>query len=142
MAVKTIEVHVVSAEEEIFSGLALMVTASGSEGDLGIEPEHAPLLTLLKPGEVRIRKLDKSEESIYVQGGFLEVQPNVVTVLSDTAIRAVDLDEARVLEAKERAERLLKDRDAQLEYAKVLEDLTRALAQLRILERLKHSNFK
>lgn len=141
MAEKTIEVHVVSAEEQIFSGQALMVVASGCEGDLGIEPEHAPLLTMLKPGEVRIRRLDKTEESIYVQGGFLEVQPNMVTILSDTAIRASDLDEARVLEAKDRAERLLKDRDSQLEYAKVLEDLTRALAQLRILERFKQSSY-
>lgn len=135
MAITSMQVSVVSAEEEIFSGTAVMLQASGTEGELGIAPGHAPLLTMLKPGEILIRLNAQSEESIYVQGGFMEVQPDSVTVLSDTAVRAKDIDEAKALEAKEHAERLLKERGAEFEYAQVMEDLARALAQLRIIEK-------
>jgi F-type H+-transporting ATPase subunit epsilon len=133
----TFHVHVVSAEEHIFSGEAIFMLVPGVEGEMGITPNHVQLLSLLKPGELMIRHSDLKEDYIYVQGGILEVQPNVVTVLSDTAMRAKDIDETRALEAKERAERMLKDRESQVEYALVLEELARAVAQLRILEKIK-----
>ena len=101
----TIHIDIVSAEAEIFSGPAEMVFAPATMGDVGILPRHTPLLTTLKPGEVRVRHPGGKEETFYVSGGMLEIQPHVVTVLSDTAVRAEDVDEAAVLEAKERAER-------------------------------------
>jgi F-type H+-transporting ATPase subunit epsilon len=133
----TFQVHVVSAEEQVFSGEAIYMLVPGVEGEMGITPNHVQLLSQLKAGELMIRHPDLKEDYIYVQGGILEVQPNVVTILSDTAMRAKDIDETRALEAKERAERMLKDRESQVEYALVLEELARAVAQLRIIEKIK-----
>jgi F-type H+-transporting ATPase subunit epsilon len=132
----TIHVDVVSAEGEIFSGSAEMVFAPGSEGELGITPRHAPLLTLLKPGEVRV-KTAEGEHSIYVGGGALEIQPNKVTILADTALRAKDLDEAAALAAKQRAEEALASNVDKIEQAQVRAELARAAAQLRLIERLR-----
>jgi F-type H+-transporting ATPase subunit epsilon len=132
----TIHVDVVSAEGEIFSGAAEMVFAPGSEGELGITPRHAPLLTLLKPGEVRV-KTAEGEHSIYVGGGALEVQPNKVTILADTALRAKDLDEAAALSAKQRAEEALAGNVDKIDQAQALAELARAAAQLRLIERLR-----
>jgi F-type H+-transporting ATPase subunit epsilon len=132
----TIHVDVVSAEGEIFSGSAEMVFAPGSEGELGITPRHAPLLTLLKPGEVRV-KTAEGEHSIYVGGGALEVQPNKVTILADTALRAKDLDESAALAAKQRAEEALASNVDKIDQAHALAELARAAAQLRLIERLR-----
>jgi F-type H+-transporting ATPase subunit epsilon len=137
MAAHTIKVEIVSAEGEIFSGEATMVFAPGSQGDLGITPRHAPLLTLLKAGEVRVQTPDGSEQVFYVGGGALEIQPTVVTVLADTALRAKDLDEAAALAAKQRAEEALKDRAGAIDHAEALAELARVAAQLKILERLR-----
>ncbi len=133
----TIHVDIVSAESEIFSGTAEMVFAPGVMGELGILPRHAPLLTQLKPGEVRVKNGD-SEEAFYVSGGMLEVQPHVVTVLSDTAVRAKDIDEAAALEAKQRAEDALKDKTSEFEYAKAQSELAEAVAQLQAIKKLKN----
>ncbi|RME34666.1 MAG: F0F1 ATP synthase subunit epsilon [Gammaproteobacteria bacterium] len=133
----TIHVDIVSAETEIFSGPAEMVFAPAVEGEVGIAPRHAPLLTRLKPGEVRIQTPEGEELSFYVSGGMLEVQPHVVTVLSDLAERAEDLDEAAALEAKRRAEEAMKDRSAEMDYAKAQAELAEAAAQLRAIERLR-----
>ena len=132
----TIHVDVVSAEGDIFSGPAEMVFAPGSEGELGITPRHAPLLTLLKAGEVRV-KTAEGEHSIYVGGGALEVQPNKVTILADTALRAKDLDEAAALAAKRRAEEALAGNIDKIDQARALAELTRAAAQLKMIERLR-----
>jgi len=132
----TIHVDIVSAESEIFSGTAEMVFAPGVMGELGILPRHAPLLTQLKPGEVRVKNGD-SEESFYISGGMLEVQPHVVTVLSDTALRAKDLDEAAALEAKQKAEDALQDKTSEFEYAKAQSELAEAVAQLQAIKKLK-----
>ena len=133
----TIEVDIVSAEGEIFSGPVKTVFAPGTQGDLGIYPRHAPLLTLLKPGEVRVVTPDDQEHSFFVGGGALEVQPNKVTVLADTALRARDIDEAAALAAKQRAEDALRDKSDQLTQAEALAELARAAAQLKVLERLR-----
>jgi F-type H+-transporting ATPase subunit epsilon len=132
----TIQVDVVSAEGELYSGPAEMVFAPGSEGELGITPRHAPLLTLLKPGEVRVKNGD-TEHSIFVGGGALEVQPKKVTVLADTAVRAKDLDEAAALEAKRRAEDAMSERHEKLDIAQAQAELVRAIAQLKMIERLR-----
>lgn len=133
----TIHVDIVSAEAEIFSGDASMVVVSGEEGELGIAPRHAPLLTRIKPGQVRVMLPEGGEEFYYVSGGMLEVQPHVVTVLADTAARAHDLDEAAALRAKEEAERALSDRSADMEMAEAQARLAEAVAQLAALERLR-----
>ncbi len=133
----TIHVDIVSAEEEIFSGPAQMVFAPAEMGEVGIAPRHAPLLTRLKPGEVRVQSPQGGEESFYVSGGMLEVQPHVVTVLADVALRARDLDEAQALEAKRRAEEELAQRTSEFEYAQARAQLAEAMAQLRALERLR-----
>lgn len=134
----TMHVDVVSAETEIFSGPATMLFAPGVMGDLGILPHHAPLLTRIKPGEVRIQTADSDEELvIYVSGGMLEIQPQSVTVLADTATRAHDIDEAAAIEAKERAEKLLKDQKGDVDYAAASAELAEAMAQLQALSRLK-----
>ncbi len=133
----TIHVDIVSAEAAIFSGQAEMVFAPAVMGEVGIAPRHSPLLTPLGPGEVRLRLPDGAEEAFYISGGMLEVQPFVVTVLSDTALRAHDLDEAKALEAKQQAEQRLADRGAEVDYAKELSNLAQAAAQLRTLERLR-----
>jgi F-type H+-transporting ATPase subunit epsilon len=137
MATHTIKVEIVSAEGEIFSGEASMVIAPGSQGDLGITPRHAPLLTLLRAGEVRVQTPDGEEQVFYVGGGALEIQPSVVTVLADTALRAKDIDEAAALAAKQRAEEALKDRAGAMDHAEALAELVRVAAQLKILERLR-----
>jgi F-type H+-transporting ATPase subunit epsilon len=133
----TIQVDIVSAEGEMFSGAAAMVFAPASQGELGIAPRHAPLLTLLKAGEVRVQTPDGQQQSFFVGGGALEVQPHKVTVLADTAIRAKDLDEAAALEAKQRAEEALKDKSSHIDQAQALAELARAAAQLKLIERLR-----
>jgi F-type H+-transporting ATPase subunit epsilon len=133
---KTIHVDIVSAEGEIFSGPAEMVFVPAKEGELGIAPRHAPLLTLLKAGEVRVKNAD-GEQSIFVGGGALEIQPGRVTVMADTAVRAKDLDEAAALAAKQRAEEVLAGKIDKLEQAEALAELARAAAQLKLLEKLR-----
>ncbi len=133
----TMHVDVVSAEEEIFSGPAEMLFAPGVMGDLGILPRHAPLLTRIKPGEVRIVTGEGEEQFYYVSGGMLEIQPEAVTVLADTALRAKDIDEAAAMEAKERAEKALAERSSEIDYATTEAELAEALAQLQAVQRLK-----
>ena len=133
----TIHVDIVSAEGEIFSGDASMVFVPGSQGELGIAPRHAPLLTTLKAGEVRVQTEGRDEQSFYVGGGALEVQPHLVTVLADTAARAHDLDEAAALEAKQRAEEAMRGRADKMDIAEAQAELARAVAQLRAIERLR-----
>jgi len=133
----TFHVDVVSAEEEIFSGIVEMLFAPGEMGDLGIMPRHSPLLTSLKPGELRLQMPDGEDQYIYVSGGMLEVQPHIVTVLSDTAVRAKDIDEAAALEAKEKAENALKDQQGEVDYALAESQLAEAVAQLHLLKKLK-----
>jgi F-type H+-transporting ATPase subunit epsilon len=133
----TMHVDIVSAEEEIFSGTAAMVFAPAEMGEVGIAPRHSQLLTRLKPGEVRVQTPDGKEEFFFVSGGLLEVQPHVVTVLADTAMRAADLSEAAALEAKQRAEEALADRKGDYDEAKALAELVEAAAQLRAIERLR-----
>ena len=133
----TIHCDIVSAESEIFSGDVSMVVVSGEEGELGIVPRHAPLLTRLRPGQVRVILPEGGEEFYYISGGMLEVQPHVVTVLSDTAQRAGDLDEAAAIKAKEEAERAIADRSAGMEIAQAQAQLAQAMAQLAALERLR-----
>lgn len=134
----TVHVDVVSAEELIFSGLAESVVIPGIMGELGIYPRHAPLLTRIKPGSVRIKRPDQAEEElIYVSGGMLEVQPSHVTILSDTAIRGKDLDEARALTAKQAAEEAMKNRTSDLDYALAEAELAEAVAQLRAIQQIR-----
>ena len=133
----TIRCDIVSAEEEIFRGDVQMVVATGEMGELGIAPRHAPLITRLKPGQVRVTLANGEEQSFYVSGGILEVQPQVVTVLTDTAIRAADLDEAKAKEAKAEAERILANRGEAMEIAEAQAKLAEAMAQLQALERLR-----
>jgi F-type H+-transporting ATPase subunit epsilon len=133
----TIHVDIVSAEGELFAGDAKAVFASASQGDLGIYPRHAPLLTLLKPGEVRVLTPDGQAQHFFVGGGALEVQPTKVTILADTALRAKDIDEAAALAAKQRAEEALKDKAGHITQAEALAELARAAAQLKLLERLR-----
>lgn len=135
----TVHVDIVSAEAEIFSGLAEMVFAPAVMGEVGVLPGHAPLVTTLKPGEVRVRLPGGEEQSFYVSSGMLEIQPHVVTVLSDTALRAADLDEAAALEAQERAERMLADRQADFDEAQARAELAQAAAQLQAIRRLRRS---
>jgi F-type H+-transporting ATPase subunit epsilon len=133
----TIKVDIVSAEGEIFSGDATMVFAPGSQGELGITPRHAPLLTLLKAGEVRVQTPDGAEQAFYVGGGALEIQPTQVTVLADTVLRAKDIDEAAALAARQRAEEALQDRAGVIDHAEALAELARVAAQLKIIDRLR-----
>ncbi len=133
----TIHVDIVSAEADIFSGLAEIIFAPAQKGEIGILPRHAPLLTPLKHGEVRVRKQGGEEESFYVSGGMLEIQPHVVTVLADTARRAKDLDEAAAMEAKQRAEKLLADKQVAIDYARAQAELAEAMAQLQAINRLR-----
>ena len=133
----TIQVDIVSAEGELFSGPAAAVFAAASQGDIGIYPRHAPLLTLLKPGEVRVQPPDGTEQHFFVGGGVLEVQPHKVTILADTALRARDIDEAAALAAKQRAEEALRDKVGHITQAEALAELARAAAQLKLIERLR-----
>lgn len=133
----TIHVDIVSAEAEIFSGTANMVFAPAEMGEVGIAPRHTPLLTRLKPGEVRVQMEGQEEQYFYVSGGMLEVQPHVVTVLADTALRAHDIDEAAALKVKERAEKAMADKASDFDYAKAQAELAEASAQLHAIERLR-----
>ena len=133
----TIHLDVVSAEKELFSGTISAVFAPAVMGDVGIYPRHTPLVTSLKPGELKIEIEGHEDQYLYVSGGILEVQPHVVTVLSDTAIRAEDLDEAQALEAKQRAEEALKDQKGDFDAAKAQAELVRAAEQLRMIERMR-----
>lgn len=133
----TMHVDIVSAEQEIFSGTVNMVFAPAEMGEVGIMPRHSPLLTRLKPGEVRVQHSDGQEDFFYVSGGLLEVQPHVVTVLADTAQRAADIDEAAALAAKERVEEALRDREAEMDYARAAAELAQAIAQLRAIGSLR-----
>jgi F-type H+-transporting ATPase subunit epsilon len=133
----TIQVDIVSAEGELYSGPAAAVFAPAKEGDLGIYPRHAPLLTLLKPGEVRVQTADGEDHHFFVGGGALEVQPTKVTVLADTALRAKDIDEAAALAAKQRAEDALRDRSGHITLAEAQAELARAIAQLKVIQRLR-----
>ena len=133
----SIHVDIVSAEGEIFSGAAKMVFLPAAEGEVGIAPRHAPLLTLLKAGEVRVQPVEGAEQSFYVGGGALEVQPTRVTVLADTALRAADLDEAAALSARQRAEEALAGKIDRIEQAEAMAELARAAAQLKLIQRLR-----
>jgi F-type H+-transporting ATPase subunit epsilon len=126
----TIHVDVVSAEESIFSGEARFVALPGEAGELGIYPRHTPLITRIKPGSVRIEKADGTEEFVFVAGGVLEVQPNTVTVLSDTAIRGKDLDEQKAMEAKRQAEEALKNANSEVDVARIQSELAVMAAEL------------
>ena len=134
---KTIRCDIVSAHEEIYSGDAAMIFATGVVGELGISPRHAPLITQLKPGPVRVKQPDGVEAFFFVVCGILEVQPHIVTILADTAVRADDLDEAAAVRAKEEAERELQDRTGDMEVAEAQAKLAEAIAQLQALERLR-----
>jgi F-type H+-transporting ATPase subunit epsilon len=133
----TFHVDIVSAEGEIYSGEAAMVFAPAIMGEIGIAPRHAPLLTTLKPGEVRVQTPGGEEQFFYVSGGAIEVQPHLVTVLADTALRARDLDEAAALQAKQRAEEALRDRTDKMELAEAQAELARAMAQIKAIEKLR-----
>ncbi len=133
----TMQLDIVSAETEIYSGAVNAVIAPAIVGDVGIFPQHTPLVTRLKPGELKIEVEGEDDLFIYVSGGMIEVQPDVVTVLSDTAIRAEDLDESMALEAKQRAEEALKDKQSEVDSARALAELAEAAAQLRMIEKLR-----
>jgi F-type H+-transporting ATPase subunit epsilon len=134
----TLHVDVVSAEESIYSGEAEFVVLPGEAGELGIYPRHTPLITRIRPGEVRIKPAGGgAEELIFVAGGILEVQPALVTVLADTAIRAHDLDEAKAQEAKRRAEEAMQNKTSRLEIAKAQAELAEAVAQLQAIQKLR-----
>ena len=133
----TIQVDIVSAEKEIFSGEAQMVFAPAIMGEVGIAPGHTPLVTKMSPGEVRVMDVDGNESAFYVSGGLLEVQPQIITVLSDTAERAEDLDEAAIIKAKEEAEKAINEKDSKIDYAKAQIALAEAAAQLQTLQRMR-----
>ena len=135
----TMHIDIVSAEAEIFSGTVEVVVAPAIMGEVGIYPRHTQMLTPLKPGEVRVTKQGGEEESFYVSGGMREVQPHCVTVLSDTCVRAHDLDEAAAKEAKQAAEQAIKDRDSEMELAEAQAKLAEAVAQLQAIQRMKKS---
>ncbi len=134
----TIHIDVVSAEESIFSGLAEFVAAPAAMGEVGIYPRHAPMITTIKPGALRVKVPNESEETlIFVSGGVMEVQPGLITVLADTAIRGHDLDEASALEAKRAAEEAMRDKSSEMDYAKAQAELIEAVAQLRAIQKLR-----
>ncbi len=134
----TIHVDVVSAESSLFSGLAEFIIVPAAMGEVGIYPRHAPLLSRIKPGSVRLKLPDREEEElIYVSGGLLEVQPSVVTILADSAVRGRDLDEAKAQEAKQRAEEAMRDRTASIEYARAQAELAQSVAQLQAIQKLR-----
>jgi F-type H+-transporting ATPase subunit epsilon len=137
MTTVMLRLDIVSAEKEIFSGEAEMVLVTGELGEIGIVPGHSPLLTALKPGNIRAIFPDKHEEVFYVSGGMLEVQPFVVTALADTAIRAADVDEAAALAAKERAEKALGDKMSEIDLAEATAELAEAIAQIRTVQQLR-----
>ncbi|KTD12780.1 F0F1 ATP synthase subunit epsilon [Legionella hackeliae] len=136
MAITT-HLDIVSAEQEIFSGVVEMVVATGELGEVGIVPGHAPLLTLLKPGEVRVTLQGGAQEVYYVSGGMLEVQPHYVTVLADAIERADEIDEAAALAAKARAEEAIASKGAEMDYSKAAAELARAVAQIRAIQKIR-----
>ena len=139
--VATVHIDVVSAEESIFSGEAEFVAAPAQMGEVGIYPHHAPMITSIKPGALRIKFADKNEEQlIYISGGILEVQPGVVTVLADTAIRGHDLDEAQANAAKKAAEEAMKNRSSDVDYAKAQAELAEAIAQIQAIQKLRQKH--
>src|SRR5690554_5812084 len=138
----TVQCDIVSAESEIFSGLVEMVVANGSLGDLGINYGHAPLLTGLEPGPVRVKRPGGEEEVFYVSGGYLEVQPYHVTILADTAMRAGDMDEAAALAAQEEAKKVLTNQSAEIDYSRAAIQLAEATAQLRTLQAIRNKTRK
>ena len=135
--VMTVHCDIVSAEKAIFSGLVEQVVANGSLGDLGIQFGHAPLLTELKPGPVRVRRQGGDEEIYYVSGGYLEVQPNVVTILADVAVRADDVDEAAAETARQQAAHVFTNNSGELDYSRAAAQLAEAAAQLRTIQQLR-----
>jgi len=137
MMAPTLRLDIVSAEHEIFSGEATMAFATGDLGELGIVPGHTPLITSLRPGEIVATMPDGSEKVFYVNGGMLEIQPYIVTVLSDTATRAEDIDEKAAIEAKERAEQMLSEKSTEVDFAKASAELAEALAQIRAIQKLR-----
>lgn len=134
----TMHIDIVSAETQIFSGTVTEVYAPAEMGEVGIHPRHSPLLTRMKPGEVRVVDQEGKEQSFYVSGGILEIQPHIVTVLSDTAVRAADLDETAAMEAKARAETALADKKSDMDYARARAELLEAIAQLDTIKKLKN----
>jgi F-type H+-transporting ATPase subunit epsilon len=139
--VATVHIDAVSAEESIFSGEAEFVAAPAQMGEVGIYPHHAPMITSIKPGALRIKLADKNEEQlIYISGGILEVQPGVVTVLADTAIRGHDLDEAQANAAKKAAEEAMKNRSSDVDYAKAQAELAEAIAQIQAIQKLRQKH--
>lgn len=133
----TVHVDIVSAETKIFSGLAEMVVAPAEMGEVGIYPRHSPMITRLKPGEVRLIDGGNKEQAIYVSGGILEVLPSTVSILADQAVRCKDLDEAAAIQAKERAEKLLADHQSSIDLARARIELAQAIAQLSAIDRLR-----
>ena len=139
--VATVHIDVVSAEESIFSGEAEFIAAPAQMGEVGIYPHHAPMIPSIKPGALRIKLADKNEEQlIYISGGILEVQPGVVTVLADTAIRGHDLDEAQANAAKKAAEEAMKNRSSDVDYAKAQAELAEAIAQIQAIQKLRQKH--
>ena len=134
----TLQCNVVSAKETIYSGEISMLIATGVEGEVGILPGHIPFITLLKPGTMQIKTSNGNDEMVYVSGGVLEVQPHLVTVLADTAVRANDLDEAKILEARRHAEQTLQNQKADIDTSAALAALAESLAQLQTLQKLKN----
>ncbi|PSU68541.1 F0F1 ATP synthase subunit epsilon [Photobacterium phosphoreum] len=139
MAAITFHLDVVSAEKRLFSGRAESIQVTGSEGELGIHAGHTPLLSAITPGMVRIIKQGGTEEVIYLSGGMLEVQPGIVTVLADTAIRGIDLDTAKAEEAKRQAEERIHHQHGDIDFAQAASDLAKAIAQLRVIELTKRA---
>ncbi|WP_440996667.1 F0F1 ATP synthase subunit epsilon [Arhodomonas sp. SL1] len=133
----TMHVDIASAEESIFSGTATFLLARATDGEVGVLPRHAPMLVQLQPGEVMVRSQNGEESLYYVSGGLMEVQPHVITVLADTAVRARDIDEAAAKEAKRRAEEALSERTAEMDYARAQAELAEAVAQLRALDKIR-----
>lgn len=131
----TMHVDIVSAENEIYSGTVLECYAPAEMGEVGIHPRHTPLMTRLKPGEVRVITQEGDEQYFFVSGGILEVQPHVVTILSDTAVRAADLDEAAAMEAKAKAEAAMKDHDSEMDYARAKAELAEAAAMIETIKK-------
>ncbi len=133
----TMHVNIVSAENEIYSGTVIQVFAPAEMGEVGIMPRHAPMLSTLKPGVVRVILQEGEEQTFFVSGGILEVQPHVVTILSDTALRASDIDESAALEAKARAEATMKEKASDMDYAKAKTELIEAVAQIEALKKMR-----
>ena len=133
----TTHIDIVSAETEIFSGAATMIYAPAEMGEVGIAPRHAPMVTRLKPGEIRVESDEGETQHIYVSGGILEVQPHLVTVLADTATRAADIDEAAAIEARDRAEKAMQDKSAKVDYAKAQAEFAEAAAQIQAIEAMR-----